>query len=246
MGWGDEIMVTGIVREMRKADPRPVAVLGKNDKPRWHPIWNGNPHLATPDDVAAGMDVQVLKNCPGHRPYVDTHSPARWLYTDWKCVPGELYVPRRPKADYVVIEPHIKPNASPNKQWGWTRWQRLVELLPAVRWVQLGPPGTKVLDGVAHIATATFPDACTALSGAAAYVGPEGGLHHAAAALDLPAVVIFGGMVSPRNTGYDTHINLADAGPESPCGSRLPCDHCAAAFDAITPELVADKLEEIL
>jgi len=37
---------------------------------------------------------------------------------------------------------------------------------------------------------------------------PEGGLHHAAAAVDTRAVVIFGGMCDPANTGYDNHINV--------------------------------------
>ena len=53
------------------------------------------------------------------------------------------------------------------------------------------------------------------LSGARAAVLHEGGLHHAAAALGMPAVVLFGGMISPRNTGYDVHVNLAIDDPEA-------------------------------
>ena len=90
-------------------------------------------------------------------------------------------------------------------------------------------------------------EACTALSGAAAAVLPEGGLHHAAAALGMPAVVIFGGMTSPANTGYDGHVNLFDpAGGESPCGQRVACAHCRAAMAAIRPDVVAYHLQHIL
>ncbi len=248
MGWGDEIMVTGEARRLRKRDPRPVAVRGKRAGVRWHPIWDGNPRLATPDDVAAGRDVQWLDNGPGLRPYVDYPrcTPERWAYTDWRCTPGEVFVPRLTRQDYVVIEPLIKAKASPNKRWGWERWQALVRLLPELDWVQLGPLGTRLLAGVRHVVTTDFVAACTALSGASAAVLPEGGLHHAAAALGVPAVTIFGGMTSPANTGYDGHINLFVDDGRSPCGMRVECGHCAAAMASITPELVAEHLEELL
>ena len=148
---------------------------------------------------------------------------------------------------WMPLEPRIKAGASPNKDWGWARWQALVRLRRDVDWVQLGPPGTRLLDGARLVATADFRTACALLSGARAAVLPEGGLHHAAAALRVPAVVIFGGMTSPANTGYETHVNLFETmGGASPCGQRLPCDHCARAMAAITPEAVADHLERIL
>ena len=95
------------------------------------------------------------------------------------------------------------------------------------------------------MATPTFQDACTALSGAAAAVLPEGGLHHAAAALGVPAVVIFGGVCSPANTGYGPHVNLYEP-HGSPCGQRVACAHCRRALAAIGPETVADHLDRML
>ena len=88
-------------------------------------------------------------------------------------------------------------------------------------WVQLGAGGIRVLEGVRPIETADFRAACAALAGARAAVLPEGGLHHAAAALDIPAVVIFGAMTSPANTGYASHVNLfRPLGGESPSRVR--------------------------
>ena len=69
-----------------------------------------------------------------------------------------------------MIEPHTKGNASPNKQWGWGRWSSLVGWLPNIDWVQLGPPGTCILDGARHIITADFVSAIAVLSGARAAV----------------------------------------------------------------------------
>ena len=250
MGYGDEIMVTGEARRRQEAgDPRPVAVLDRHGTPRRHPLWAGNPRIATPEAVARGLDVQTIVNGPGCRPYIDygRTTATCWAYTDWRAAPGELYdIERRKPQDYVIVEPHIKAKASPNKDWGWERWQALVGRLD-LDWVQLGPPSTRLLDGVRHIETATFLAACRALTGARAAVLPEGGPHHAAAALGVSGVVIFGAMTSPANTGYDLHVNLYEpADGASPCGMRVPCEHCARAMARIEPETVASHLEQLL
>ena len=265
MGWGDEIMVTGQARTRQETDPRQIAVCGRDGRARWHPAWTGNPRIATPAQAAV-EDVQWLTNGPGCRPYMDHARMAAefarvfpdrpfttqmrdarlpWRFTDWRADPGELRVLRVIRGEFVVVEPHLKPGASPNKQWGWERWQALVRLVD-VPWVQLGPKGVRVLDGVRHVPTATFLDACAVLSSARAAVLPEGGLHHAAAALGVPAVVIFGGRSSPANVGYDSHVNLFDDDPQSPCGQWLPCAHCARAMAVFTPAMVSRHLEDLL
>jgi len=268
MGWGDEIMATGEARRAQNADPRPVAVRGRDGRQRWSSLWAGNPRMATLREVAAGRDVQWIRNGPGCRPYIDYGAMARdlagvfpgcpfttkvrdarlpWRFTRWRATPGELHIPRAAKGSYIVVEPGLKAGASPNKQWGAARWQALVDLMPDVDWVQLSPAGTPLLSGTRHGVARTFAHACTILSGAAAAVLPDGGLHHAAAALGVPAVVIFGGCTSPENLGYRDHVNLFDkAGGESPCGQRVPCAHCTRAMAAIRPGIVAYHLENLI
>ncbi|MFQ5954706.1 MAG: glycosyltransferase family 9 protein [Kiloniellales bacterium] len=254
MGFGDEIMVTGQARVMQERDPRPVAVRGRDGGARWHGLWDGNPCLAHPRAVAAGLDVQWLDNYPGHRPYVDygRSSERRWAYTDWRCTPGEIHFsaaerrwasPWRGRR-FVVIEPHIKRQASSNKRWGLMRSQAVVDLVRGAgnggpEFVQFAWSGGAALEGIRQVATPSFRHACAVLAHAGAYVGPEGGLHHAAAALGVKAVVIFGGMTSPANTGYDGHVNLYVDGPGSPCGWRVRCAHCDRAMAAIEPKAVA-------
>lgn len=252
MGWGDEIMVTGQARAMQMADPRKVAVLDKHGRARWHPIWEGNPRIARPEDVAAGLDAQRVVNGSGCRPYVARYTTERWIYTDWPAEPGEIYLTAaersfaEPYAGAIIIEPHTKAKASPNKEWGWDRWQAVVTARPDLPWVQPGPQGTRVLDGVRHVPTADFRLACAVMAVARAAVLPEGGLHHAAAALGVPAVVLFGGMVSPANTGYAGHVNLYRPHDGSPCGMRGPCAGCRASMASITPKEIPRALEGLL
>ena len=77
---------------------------------------------------------------------------------------------------------------------------------------------------------------------------PEGGLHHAAAALSTPAVVIYGGFVSPVNMGYEGQVALyrPHRHDGEPCGLRVPCEGCIAAMDGIAVETVAAALERLL
>jgi ADP-heptose:LPS heptosyltransferase len=78
------------------------------------------------------------------------------------------------------------------------------------------------------------------LSKARFLVTTDGGLHHAAAALGKPAIVVWGGLVSPKILGYDSHINL-HSGTAS-CGSTEPCPHCRKALDWVTVDMVVDAI----
>ena len=249
MGMGDEVMVTGEARRLQEKDSRTVLVVDKRGRPRWHPVWQGNARIAR----APGRHQQVLLNGSGQRPYVDYRhtTDQRWAYTDWRAAPGEIFLTGAERAiavpaGAILVEPHIKAKASPNKQWGWERWQTLVELLrPMGPVVQVGRAGTPVLAGSTFIETADFRLACAVVEKCAAAVLPEGGLHHAAAALGRPAVVIFGGHCLPANTGYDAHVNLFNGTAET-IGWRIPHDGAQRCMAAIAPADVAAEVHRII
>jgi hypothetical protein len=251
MGYGDEIMVTGEAKKLFQANGKPCIIMGKNRKPRWHPMWQNNPKIIKYISGSIDGYPNIINNFSGNRPYVDYNrsNQERWFYTDWKCSRGEIYFSAQERnfgnlhRTRFIIEPNIKSRASPNKLWGFEKSQELVRLLPHLNWAQLGPEGTRWLIGVERIITSDFRHACAVINNSRAYVGPEGGLHHAAAACYTPAVVIFGGMTSPMNTGYDDHTNLSIDDGKNPCGWRIPCLHCKKAMDMITPEYVASKVK---
>ena len=82
------------------------------------------------------------------------------------------------------------------------RWQRLADLLRdngiAVYQTSYGQVR---LFGVREIKISTFRQAAAAISGFPLVIVPEGGLHHAAAAVGTPAIVIFGGCIPPAVSG---------------------------------------------
>lgn len=249
MGFGDELMVTGHVRQMQLTDPRKVRL--DYGKRIWNEVFDHNPRIAHSSDAAHKVQVYQPR-VNGLRPYAAAKTGMRWTWRDYKPFPGELFLQPDELAfaaqysPHVVIEPNLKGNASPNKDWGRERWTALVALLRArgVNPVQLGPMGTSLVAGAEFIHTKSFRWACAVLARARAAVVLEGGLHHAAAAVGVRAVVIYGGFISPRQTGYDMHVNLFTGG--QPCGMRVKCSHCTKAMAAITPELVLEKTLELL
>lgn len=253
MGWGDEIIATAQARALHVQDPRKVALRGKDGKARWHPVWDHNPRLAHPAEVERGMAVQWLENRSGNRPYINYEKTTRerYAWNDWRCEPGEIYLTDAEKAlarhcaGAIVIEPNLKHGATINKDWGFARWQALVgKLKGQYELVQLGAPGVTELKGVRRIVTYSPREASGYLAGARAAVLPEGGMHHAAAALGIPAVVIFGGYIGPKTTGYAMHRNIFTA--RYACGIRAACGHCGEAMAAIQPGRVAGELAALL
>jgi ADP-heptose:LPS heptosyltransferase len=241
-------MVAGHVREMQLRDPRKVRLdFGKR---LWNDVWNHNPRIAAIGEVG---DFQVYQpRVNGLRSYCAGKTGDKWTWREYKPPVGEIYF--QPEelayaarfAPDVVIEPNLKGRASSNKDWGLDKWRHLVALMrvAGLQPVQLGPAGTRRLIGAEFIDTPTFRLASAVLARARAAVLPEGGLHHAAAVVGVRSVVIYGGYISPQQTGYDLHTNIFTG--RKPCGMRLACNHCARAMAKIAPEMVLEELRRLL
>lgn len=250
MGWGDEIIASGQARKLHEQHNKVVAIKDGYGSIRWNEIWEGNPRIMRPRDVISiTVRPTALLNAPGFRPYIRQKFSHKWVWVEeWECPQGEIYLNASEKAfgeanaGHVIIEPNLKSRASPNKDWGWQRWEELARLMltAGIQPVQLGPSGTPLVAGAQLVQTLSFRQACAVLSRASAAVLPEGGLHHAAAALGVKAVVIFGGFISPKQTGYKTQDNLFTG--QEPCGKRTKCDHCTKAMNAIDPAMVMARL----
>jgi ADP-heptose:LPS heptosyltransferase len=246
VGLGDWIMATAQVKRLNERTGHPVMVVGRHNQPVWSEVFENNPRLVK---QPARKPFEFLLNASGIRPYIASKTAARWTWREWDIAPGELYLTdaeraaAAPYAGLIMVEPNVKANGHTNKAWPWDRWQALVDLDIAPL-VQCGAPGTRWLEGVERVETPTFRAAAAVLAASRAFVGTEGALHHAAAAFGVPSVVLWSEFIEPRFTGYATQKNLRHAGKS--CGSRLPCQSCAASMQAIAVGEVAANLVETL
>ena len=241
MGLGDWLMASGDAKEANERTGKKVK-LGDGVRMSWDgQVFANNPRMASSSDT----DVVWVKNYQGHRPYLKGTKDGHMLFNDdYKPRVGEIYFNQLEKKnidkidkDYIVVEPNVKRVYAHTVNKAWHGWEELFKHdLP---WLQLGDVTVKRYTKWKE--TATFREALQVLSKAKLFVGTDGGLHHAAAALGIPSVVIWTGFTSPRHLGYDTHRNIHDG--SEPCGTYdSVCQHCLLKSKAISVEQVLDAV----
>jgi ADP-heptose:LPS heptosyltransferase len=258
VGIGDNLMATGMARGAAKRGVK--IAFGCGRKLRWDQhsamVFANNPNIARPGHERNGS-IKWIAYHKGNRLY-NTHDPAnnRWIWNhDFRPIPGEMFFSNEEARDgkrhgkgFVVIEPEVVTwkSSSANKDWGRAKYQQVARVLKADghRIIQFCHEKTVAqLEGVEHISTRGFRDALAILSHAHLLISPEGGLHHGAAAVDVPAVVLFGGFIPPSVTGYENAKNLT--GGAEACGSLQPCAHCRQAMNRITVEEVVEAARDV-
>ena len=258
MGLGDNLMASGMAKGAAQRGKR--IAFGNGSNILWdqhsEQIFRNNPNVAPPGSEGSS-DLEWIPFYKGNRIYNrHDHINDRWLWNyDFKAVAGEVFFhknelefARRQGEGFIVIEPYVPAykGCAPNKDWSISRYLTVIQLLKAKGYdVRQFSYSRGTLPGTIAIQTPSFRHALAVLSRASIYIGPEGGLHHGAAAVGIPAVVIFGGFIPPQITGYDTNINMT-GGAEHFCGSLTQCDHCRKALDNIGSKEVYRAAKSIL
>jgi ADP-heptose:LPS heptosyltransferase len=256
VGYGDAIMATARVRGFHTMGR--LAAFGDGKTIRWtgycEDIFKNNPNIARPG--AEGQKNLVwfphykknLEYCKfdGHK-YV-------WNYA-FKARPGEIFFDplerMLPPTDrFIVIEPNVawQRMSTCNKDWGEGKYERLAKILMKAGYsvVQLihGNSRRKI-NGAYHMRTSTFHQAIGIMSQASLIIAPEGGNHHAAAAVNVPAIILWGGWSPTQTMGYEGQIMLT-GGSTKACGNTFACPHCQRAFDNISVEEVYQAAIEVM
>jgi ADP-heptose:LPS heptosyltransferase len=217
-----------------------------------HQVYANNPNVAPPGSEQAS-DLVWHPYRRGNRLYNRQHpTEPKWIWNmEFRAPVGEVFLTEAEQRegdkhgrDFIVLEPNApgyKPSAV-NKQWEFGRWQKLATVL-AERGhdiVQFEYDRPFRLARARMVRTASFRQALAVLRHAKLVVTPEGGLHHAAAALGVRAVVLFGGFIPPEVTGYPFHDNIAIG---QACGNQKFCQHCIEVMALISVERVLQGVE---
>jgi len=281
MGLGDEIIVTALVKKLYRTTGKPTAIINSKNLLRWSAVWENNPYILNKKDTLGDRKLfpnlpndsynVLASGNGGNRPYIDYEKSRHHQYYKWKewdIEPGEIFLSEKELEtgrgfnDYfsafgehpvVIIEPTIKGHLQSNKDWGINNWIKLVQLLNKHKIfpVQLEHFYSNIKLTPHPYEVHSIREMFACLSGADMIISHEGGMHHAAAALGIKGIVIFGGYISPKITGYPIHTNLVghDIEPQVSdyfCGNLIPCNHCHIAMNSILPEKVCYETLKIL
>lgn len=254
MGFGDDFMSSGHVRELQQSDARKVRIM-HGSKVAWSIVWDGNPRIAHPNERGDFQIFYARSQSSNMRPYHRAKSETKWTYElSYRARRGEIYLTdaeRKFAAQFspdILLSPWVKANASPNKNWIPEYWRELVRLgiSEGFKFSQFQYPGAQNIPGVGMIQTPTFRHAVAVLERARGFVSTEGGTHHAAGAVGLRGVVVMGGFTPVSCTSYPEFHRSLGCPDDQACGMRLKCAHCESEMKKITPEIVLKNLMEIL
>jgi len=128
---------------------------------------------------------------------------------------------------YAIIQPVGKTTYTPNKEWGFEKFQEVVNKLPQITWIQLGLAHDKLLDGVIDFRNKTknLREIFYVISKSSFLFVLEGLYNHIAAAFDIKSFVIFSGFHPFSIAKYTHTIPLLRIPPVecSPCWLLTPC-----------------------
>jgi len=144
-----------------------------------------------------------------------------------------------------VIVVHAKSNMR-CKDWPLWRWADLVERLARDYWVvQVGRAGEELipgcLDATGLPGPAPLRKTAALVEQACFAICVDSCIQHFAAALGIPAVVLYGGSSSPELSGYPCNVNLRTPLPcrcDLSKGFTSACPRDYECMTAITPEMV--------
>ncbi len=251
-GIGDNLLLSMLARKLKEKDASTFIVV----ETPYPELFENNPNV----DWAMPLHFTTTKRFIKPKYHIDpstqihlTQQMLRYIGIDEKGIP-ELYLTREEidearrlvPGKFIAICPEGKQTHSANiKEWDVDRFQRVVDLLPDHRFVQIGAKGGILLEGVQDMRGLPLRESAAIMANADLFVGLEGGLMHMSRAVGTRSVVIYGGFIHPRVSAYDNDIVIYIGVDCSPCfTSDVPNRHCdhKKCMTAISPEMVIDSI----
>jgi ADP-heptose:LPS heptosyltransferase len=266
-GVGDELMLTAVIRELRRRGVPPLWVMSRRPE-----LYRHNPDIAAVVPVDQRI-IGLARRC-GATLYEPRYGvpeasgnlrpPPAHMIT---CLMATARLTGRVRlqpvlnlteaekaaaaawAGAIVIQPTVRAAVRPNelKEWWPDRWQAVVNALRGRhRFVQVGGDHDPLLEGVedrrGH--ALSLREVAAMLHHARLFVGLESGLMHLSRAAGCPGVILFGGRVAPHQAGYAGFSNLTRTPHCSPCWRYTGCELDRQCMREITPDEVVAAINE--
>lgn len=129
---------------------------------------------------------------------------------------------------FAIIQPIGKTTYTPNKEWGFEKYQEVVnKTQEKIRWVQVGLENDVLLSGVVDMRgrTKTLRELAYVVSKSNFILSNEGLLNHIAASVNIKSFVVFSGFSQIELAKYDTTIPIVKV-PQVECAPCWVLEKC--------------------
>jgi hypothetical protein len=128
---------------------------------------------------------------------------------------------------FITIEPNSNLDYTPNRVYPFEKWQSIVNALKdKIPFVQVGTKGSRVLENVIDwTGQSSFKNTTGMIGFSSLFLSSEGGLVHAATAVNTKSVVVITGYQSEKMVAYPQNINV-NISSHGPCGLKFLCPEC--------------------
>ncbi|MHC4792254.1 MAG: glycosyltransferase family 9 protein, partial [Planctomycetota bacterium] len=263
---GDVLATTPAIRELRKQNPdallRYVTHQSSVDMLKFNPDIDEIVNVGGEWDRHISFDYPMKEGYPNtpmtkHLSHYFADCADVELPDDWKPIlefgPGDIVKLEHKKP---IITFAVRTGWSRYKEWPLERWAQLIERFEDYQFIQLGAPGETEIEGAQYMCgKLTLRQSFCVLEQSALFIGLDSVFQHVAAALEVPAVVMFGS-TSPQGSGYDGQINLASGDDCQPCyredntkavHKKPPCPYShKCMIDYMTVDRVAEAVNQKL
>lgn len=146
------------------------------------------------------------------------------------------------EGDFITIEPHSKTNYTVNRRYPLEKWQSIVNSLQEkIQVVQVGTTDAPLLENVIDFRGETsFREATILIGKSRLLLASEGGLVHAATAVDTPSLVVITGYQTEKMVAYPQNLNVNIA-THGPCGLKVECEECLGDANNHNEQEIIDK-----
>ncbi|MFH1761343.1 MAG: glycosyltransferase family 9 protein [bacterium] len=251
-GIGDNLMLSCLLPHLRNKYPSKKIVV----ETEYPELFQNNPyadfvtarhikttarHLKPVYHISEKSTEHIITQMLGHIGITDFTEPKMYLIEEEMAWARKEY-----SSGYIAICPDFKKSFSANrKEWAAENFRNLCALLREFRFVQIGPAGSHLLEGVIDARGLPLRRSAAVMANSIFFIGTEGGLMHMARALGKKAVIIYGGAILAGTSGYSENLNITNITECSPCfHSDYPHEDCThkKCMYGITPEAVAEKI----
>jgi len=143
---------------------------------------------------------------------------------------------------YSIIQPNSKTSYTPNKDWGFEKYQKIVTKFKDINWVQVGLEGDLLLNDVKnYVGMTSLRELAFLIKNADFVLADEGLLNHMASAFETKSFVVFSGFSQVELAKYTTTVPIVNY-PQVDCSPCWITENCPKKIKYCTEQISIEQV----